>query len=107
MYTNIDQDHAAKTLLQWLIDIKYDDLPPELLVEAIQIIMSNNYFQIGDTYWKQISGVAMGTPAACMLTTIYYGISENTILVPKYKTNIPYLKQFIDDMLGIFIIKTA
>ena len=107
MYTNIDQDHAAKTLLQWLIDIKYDDLPPELLVEAIQIIMSNNYFQIGDTYWKQISVVAMGTPAACMLTTIYYGISENTILVPKYKTNIPYLKQFIDDMLGIFIIKTA
>ena len=91
MYTNIDQDHAAKTLLQWLIYIKYDDLPPELLVEAIQIIMSNNYFQIGDTYWKQLSGVAMGTPSACMLTKIYYGISENTVLIPKYKTNIPYL----------------
>ena len=105
MYVNIDQDHAAKTLLQWLIDIKYDNLPPELLVEAIKIIMSNNYFQFGDTYWKQTSGVAMGTPAACMLATIYYGIYENTVLIPKYKENIPYLKQFIDDMFGILIIK--
>ena len=107
MYVNIDQDHAAKTLLQWLINIEYNDLPPELLVEAIKIIMSNNYFQFGDTYWKQISGVAMGTPTACMLATVYYGIYENTVLIPKYKANIQNLKQFIDDMLAIFIIKTA
>ena len=69
--------------------------------------MSNNYFQFGDTYWKQTSGVAMGIPAACMLATIYYGIYENTVLIPKYKENIPYLKRFIDDMFGIFIIKTS
>ena len=62
-----------KKNLQWLIGIKCNNLPPLLLVEAIQLIMSNNYFQFGNTYWKQISVVAMGTPAACMLatTTIY------------------------------------
>ena len=67
--------------------------------------MSNNYFQFGDTYWKQTSGVAMGTPTACMLATIYYGIYENTVLIPKYKENIPYLKRFIDDMFGIIIVR--
>ena len=66
--------------------------------------MKNNLFAFGDTYWKQIPGVAMGTPTACMLATIYYGIHENTYLIPKYKRNIPFLKRFIDDMIGVFLV---
>ena len=39
-----------------------------------------------------------------MMATIYYGITKNTHLIPKYKRNIPFLKRFIDDMIGGFLV---
>ena len=108
MYTNIDTTHALKEIKQWLTTLTHHNndtpLQPGLLIKALDLVMSNNLFAFGDTFWKQTSGVAMGTPTACMLATIYYGIHENNHLIPTYKKNIPFLKRFIDDMIGIFII---
>ena len=110
MYTNIDPAHAKSEIKKWLLQLfqrEHGDLTEiDRLLEALDLVMNNNLFAFGDTYWKQISGVAMGTPAACMLSTIYYGIHENNTLIPKYKHNIPFLKRFIDDMLGVFVIHT-
>ena len=107
MYTSIDPDHAIAKLRKWLQTLPEKSEQPfhtEHLLTALTLVMKNNLFAFGDTYWKQISGVAMGTPTACMLATIYYGIHENTHLIPKYKRNIPFLKRFIDDMIGVFLV---
>ena len=105
MYTNIDPTHAMSEIKQWLNNIpNKNTLDTNALIEALDLIMSNNLFAFGDTSWKQTSGVAMGTPTACMLATIYYGIHENNTLIPKFKNNIPFLRRFIDDMIGIFYI---
>jgi hypothetical protein len=45
----------------------------------------------------------MGTPYACVYSTVEYGYNERTSIIPKQtKETMPYLKRFIDDMLGIW-----
>ena len=45
----------------------------------------------------------MGTSAACMWATIYYGIHENNSLLPTHNNNLLLLRRFIDDMIGIWV----
>jgi hypothetical protein len=47
MYTNIDTDHAIDVFRQFLPLTK----PNKAIMEAITIIMKNNFFQFGDTSW--------------------------------------------------------
>ena len=67
MYTNIDTDHALTTIAAFL---RTHDLalgmPTEALIAGLDLIMRWNVFQFGDTFWRQKSGTAMGTPPACM-----------------------------------------
>ena len=64
--------------------------------------MENNIFEFGDMYFKQLTGTAMGTSAACLWATIYFAIHED-FLLEKYKDDILLYKRFIDDMFGIWI----
>ena len=64
--------------------------------------MENNIFEFGDMYFKQLTGTAMGTSAACLWATIYFAIHEDFLLA-KYKDDILLYKRFIDDMFGIWI----
>jgi hypothetical protein len=65
MYTNIDTASGLLAIRQFLhtnmecIPIKF---PKELFLEVLKIVMSNNVFNFGNTYWQQLSGTAMGTP---------------------------------------------
>ena len=45
----------------------------------------------------QLIGTAMGTSAAVMWVTMYYGYHETIVLLPKYGANLLYFKRFIDD----------
>jgi hypothetical protein len=67
------------------------------------MVMTRNTFQFDATYWQQFVGTAIGTPCACVYATVAYGYHERTHIIPKQtKENMPYLKRFIDDMLGIW-----
>ena len=46
-------------------------------VPAVRIVMRWNVFECGDCYFQQMTGTAMGTPAACMWAVIYYYWHEN------------------------------
>jgi hypothetical protein len=65
--------------------------------------MNNNIFSFGDTFWLQLEGTAMGTPAAPLYSIITYGFHENTTILPQYHQNLLYYKRFIDDIFGIWI----
>jgi hypothetical protein len=77
MYTNIDTDHAIDEIRQFLPATK----PNKAIMEAITIIMKNNFFQFGDTSWLQLTGTAMGTPPAPMYATLYFGIYEQQTIL--------------------------
>ena len=78
MYTNIDPDHAISELQKWLTTLPgAHPYHTAYLLKALNLVMQKNLFEFASTHWKQISGVAMGTPSDCQLATLYYGIHEN------------------------------
>jgi hypothetical protein len=65
--------------------------------------MTWNTFQFDDTFWQQFVGTAMGTPCACVCATVAYGYHERRNITSRLRKQVlPYLKRFIDDMLGIW-----
>jgi hypothetical protein len=69
--------------------------------------MDNNIFSFADSYWLQLTGTAMGTPAACSYATLSFGQYENTTLLPAFKDNIIFYCRYIDDIFGIWLPSTT
>ena len=106
MYVNIDTDHGLWVLHQWF-DLHQKELPHNLatvhmLLETLELIMRNNLFTFGDTWWIQVSGTAMGTSPALLYATIYYLYHEETQLLPHWETfQLLLYVRYIDDALII------
>jgi hypothetical protein len=110
MYTNIDSTSGISALRELLTTnaaLIPTDFPKDLFLQVLEIVMSNNVFSFADSYWLQLSGTAMGTPAACSYATLSYGHYENTTLIPKFKANLLYYRRYIDDVFGIWIPSTT
>ena len=108
MYNNIDTEHAIEVVDAWLDELQAQGLlPPDFPLEAVKyamrVIMRNNTFEYGALYFLQLLGTAMGTSAAVMWATIYYGYHESHCLIPKYGQHLFYFRRFIDDIFAIWI----
>jgi len=106
MYTNIDTSTGLQAF-QGIFD-KYAsdiplDFPKDFFLATLKLVMENNIFSFGDTYWRQVDGTAMGTPAAPLYSIISYGFHENTVIYPRYSRNLLYYKRFIDEIFGIWV----
>jgi hypothetical protein len=101
MYTNIDTKHGIRTTRA------YVDAHPNLateherqaVLEALEIVMTNNIFQFGDTFWLQLDGTAMGVSPSCVYATIYFAAFEEKL--QQQYPEIIFFRRYIDD---IFII---
>ena len=82
MYTNIDTDHTLSVIAQFLRThpICQSIYNIDSINRGLEILMRNNLFKFGNTYWLQLEGTAMGTPPACMYTTLYFAIYELELL---------------------------
>lgn len=75
----------------------------ELILDLLQFILYNNFFEIESVFFQQISGVAMGTPCAVMFSVIYVHMLETETICAMDVTSRPiYLCRYIDDFFGIF-----
>ena len=109
MYSNIDTDHGLETIEKWLTLHKQnlpDNYPTETVIHGLAIVMKNNVFAFGNTYWLQLRGTAMGTSVACMYATVYYSCFEETAInnesIDFTSARIIFNKRYIDD--AIFIV---
>lgn len=58
---------ASKTPEKFLTKFKNQlpaIFPTEFLIETLEIVMKENIFQFGETFWLQLMGYAMGNSAA-------------------------------------------
>jgi hypothetical protein len=92
MYTNIDPGEGVNTLRLYLnkyaSEGKGGTLNKELVCELMKLVMENNIFQFGNSYWKQNVGTAMGTPCACVNAMIFFAWFEREKIMTKYKQNL-------------------
>ena len=75
----------------------------EATISALEIVMNNNIFKFGDTYWRQVSGTAMGTSPGCDYATIYFGIYKMMSILWSFHSCLLYYKRYIDDVIGVWI----
>jgi hypothetical protein len=102
MYTNIDTKHALAEIRKVIrINNKITKNEKQAVLHALEIIMRNNVFEFGDTFWLQIDGTAMGVSPSCCYATIYFSPHENYIK-SKYP-ELYFLKRYIDDIIYIWI----
>jgi hypothetical protein len=101
MYTNIDTQHGLQQVYDFMRASKINRVNKGTIYMALAIIMNNNIFQFGDTYWKQIDGTAMGTPPAPTYATIYCSAHEDKAV--RDFGEIRLLKRYIDDIIGIWV----
>jgi hypothetical protein len=106
MYTNIDTGTGINAIENFLCDNSENlplDFPATLFLDILKIVMENNIFRFGDSYWLQLSGTAMGTPVACAYATVSLWQHENTVRMPRFSANLLYLKRYINDIFGIWL----
>ena len=108
MYTNIDTNHGLEIIEKWLVTLKKENklcqnFPTTFILELLTLVMKENIFQFGNTYWIQLTGTAMGTPIAVTYANLYSGWKERSELIPKFNKNILHLSRFVDDLFGIWI----
>jgi hypothetical protein len=106
MYTNIDTQQALNLIRDFIRDNTEkipENFPTALFLQILGTIMTNNIFSFASTFWLQLTGTAMGTPAACSYATISYGQHENSQVLPKFRHHLLYYKRYIDDIFGIWL----
>jgi len=107
MYTNIHLKHALPMIQHFLTEhelgkqiLRKEGINISALTAALELVMNNNVFRFGDTYFLQKNGTAMGTPPAPTYATLYFAIWE-ILIVPEFPELVLYLR-YIDDGLGIW-----
>ena len=107
MYTNIHFGHAQAEFLYFLEEdekgkniVQLECIPVKALIRGLEIVMTNNVFQFGDTYWLQTAGTAMGGPPAPSYAMLYFGIHEERI-IPQFE-ELEYYTRYIDDTLNVW-----
>jgi hypothetical protein len=79
------------------------NFPGDMLNAALELVMSDNILQFGDTFWRQLRGTAMGTSTAVNYANLYVGLLEVTQLLRKFKRQLLFYRRFIDDGIGVWL----
>jgi len=85
------------------IPIKYTQETSQPITCFNRLPFNQPIFSFSNTYWIQLSGTAMGTPAACSYATITYGHFENTEILMEFHPQILFYRRYIDDIFGLWV----
>ncbi|TMW68854.1 hypothetical protein Poli38472_001010 [Pythium oligandrum] len=97
LYTSID----VKSALVRIRSVIRADPHADIIMEGLQRVLFLNYFEFGDTIWKQINGCAMGTAVAPTFVSLYLASVEDAVIFPRFRANLSSYKRYIDD--GFFL----
>ena len=99
LYSNIDLTHALFIIYDFMKDkINSKNLNHKAFFIILKLVFDNNYFTYGKKFYRQVTGIAMGTKCGPSIANIYlYILEKNFLQIHKPL----HYSRFIDD---IFII---
>ena len=71
------------------------------IIELLEVVLTNNYFEFNGTYYHQVSGTAMGTKLAPSYVNLFMTKFEEKCVYP-YPVQPKLWKRFIDDIFLIW-----
>ena len=103
MNTNIITGPALHCIGRFALDNeKHLTVPPAALMDALRLLMTNNVFQFGDTYWLHKTGTVMGAPPGPPWDKILFGIHEEAVLA-HFGDRLQLYRRFINNVLGVWL----
>ncbi|KAJ1188794.1 hypothetical protein NDU88_005551, partial [Pleurodeles waltl] len=104
LYTNIPQQQALDCVASYLDDLGGDPLHVFVL-NCLEIILFNNYFDFNGTIYKQIKGVSMGAAYAPSVANLYVGAFEEKHIyneIAPFFENVHLWCRYMDDVFFIW-----
>jgi len=102
LYTSIDIKKALRCIKGLLLS--HFELPKvDFIINLLQWVLTNNYFQFQGNWYKQISGTAMGTSCAPQFANLYLihferlKFKKDSLSGKHWKTGIYY--RYLDDII--------
>jgi hypothetical protein len=86
LYPSINIQEGLDAMKSFLYDYKtlnsahINNQDIEFILECAVFILKNNYLEFGNSFWKQIKGIAMGTPFAVTFACIYMHEFEQKLI---------------------------
>ena len=104
LFTNVPLDDVTGFLRSKLtndnIDLP-DGLTIDMLIELIKLCCESTVFSFNGSFYRQKSGVAMGSPLACILANLFMEYFE-TVLLPRLPLQPAFWKRYVDDIICIW-----
>lgn len=103
MYTSIPIVNCIRVIDQLII--KYQSRNPlrKFIIKSLEIVLTINYFKFDDLIYKQKNGIAMGTPVAPIIATLYMAYYEEVFILESFKESLHFYKRYLDDIFIIWI----
>ena len=99
LYSNIDLKHALVVISDFMSDkITSDHFNIASFHQILKLIFDNNIFSFDKRYYRQITGVAMGSKCGPTIANIYLLCLESKFLSIY---NPPFYARFIDDIFSV------
>ena len=105
MYGNIGIEEGIRTIQDYvrLFAGEYKGhFLSKLIIKLLHLVISENIFKFGNTWWLQKVGTEMGTPCATSYVIIFFAFYERTGIFPRFKNNLLFYVIFIDDIFGVW-----
>lgn len=102
MYNNIPVSQAI-VAVGGLLRRRLPSGLAEAIVDALELVLNNNYFTFSGVVYHQTSGIAMGTSCAPPLAQLFMAILEQDLRASLRSGWPSYYKRYIDDAFIIFI----
>ena len=106
LYPSINIEEGLQALKSFLTTAGMHHTQVSFLVKLTRWVLNNNYVTFGENKYRQISGIAMGTPCAVVLSCIFVHTIEREALDIFKSTRfvircIFLFVRFIDDLIAI------
>lgn len=99
MFTNVSKDLVLEALNEnWEILENYTNVTKKDIVKITEFCFNTGYFSYNNSYYKQKSGTAMGSPSSPIFATMVMNLLLNKFF-KEINFIIPLLKIYVDDII--------